>query len=491
MYQTTDEIKEIRPQAGRQTEFLTSPADIVIYGGAAGGGKTWGLLLDPLRHIQVEGFGGTIFRRTYPEITNEGGLWEEAQNLYPYAGGQPIEGKLMFVFPPYGNKIRFRHLQLDKDLAKYLGAQICYMGFDQLETFTAKQFFYMVTRNRSVSGVRPYIRATCNPDPESFVADFISWWIADDGYADLARAGVIRWFVQDSDNNIVWGDSEEEMLERFPQVVDGQRVHIPLSVTYIPATVYDNKKLLDKDPAYLSKLMNTTFIDRERLLGDPKRGGNWKIKPEAGLVFNRYWFDIIEREEVPHGGLEGRGEDFAATLKDLKNKDPDFYCSIRMKRVNDIYYITDMEHLRLSAGEVLGYSKQTVKQDWQLTNAARYGLIWEQEGGSQAKILTENRRREFKKEIPDLYCDGRTSHGDKLSRWKLFAAAAAAGKVKIIRAPWTEELLSNLHGQPDLPHDDVPDAASVIYNWLHEQKEPEISTRSEEVSPTFAILNRR
>jgi hypothetical protein len=61
----------ISAQPGRQTDFLRSPADICIYGGAAGGGKTVGLILEPLRHVcRVANFTAVFFRRTTPQITN-------------------------------------------------------------------------------------------------------------------------------------------------------------------------------------------------------------------------------------------------------------------------------------------------------------------------------------------------------------------------------------------------------------------------------------
>jgi len=68
----------IGPQPGPQELFLSTPADICIYGGAAGGGKSFGLLLEALRHIDNPQYGAVIFRRTYPEIMNKGGLWDES-----------------------------------------------------------------------------------------------------------------------------------------------------------------------------------------------------------------------------------------------------------------------------------------------------------------------------------------------------------------------------------------------------------------------------
>jgi len=74
-------------------------------------------------------------------------------------------------------KIKFSHLQFETTVYDWQGPQITLICFDELTHFSAHQFFYMVSRNRSTCGVQPYIRGTCNPDAESWVADFLSWWI--------------------------------------------------------------------------------------------------------------------------------------------------------------------------------------------------------------------------------------------------------------------------------------------------------------------------
>ena len=79
----------IRPQPGPQTAFLASPADIAIYGGSAGGGKTWALLMEPLRHVANPQFGAVFFRRTLVQVRNEGGLWDESEKLYPNLWAKP------------------------------------------------------------------------------------------------------------------------------------------------------------------------------------------------------------------------------------------------------------------------------------------------------------------------------------------------------------------------------------------------------------------
>jgi len=183
----------IAAQAGPQTAFLRSGADICVYGGAAGGGKTAGLILEPLRHAgRVANFTAVFFRRTMPQITNPGALWDESLKFYPRLGGTPHLRMREWRWPR-GGKIKFAHLQFETTVYDWQGAQITLLCFDELTHFSAHQFFYMVSRNRSTCGVRPYIRATCNPDADSWVADFLSWWIDPEvGYPIPERAGVLR-----------------------------------------------------------------------------------------------------------------------------------------------------------------------------------------------------------------------------------------------------------------------------------------------------------
>ncbi len=291
----------IKPQP-RQEKFLSSPADIAIYGGAAGGGKTWSLLLEPLRHIENTNFGAVIFRRTISEITKEGAMWDEAGTIYPLFNAKPNQAEHFYRFPA-GAKISFSHLQHEKTLADWRGAQIALMEFDQLETFSRTQFTYMLSRNRSKYGVRPYIRASCNPEP-GWLAVFLDWWIAEDGYAILERSGAIRWMVNENDI-IYWSSSREELVKEHPNST-------PKSVTFIISTVYDNQILLKQDPGYLANLQALSRVDRARLLGDRRRGGNWKIRP-AGRIYEEFTEGhIIPDFPIPITWPRYRGVDFGA-----------------------------------------------------------------------------------------------------------------------------------------------------------------------------------
>ena len=158
----SDEVR-FTPQP-KQARFLETTADIAVFGGAAGGGKTWSLLYEPLYHIKNQDFGAVIFRRTYPQITVEGGLWDESDRLYPFAGATSTKGSLRWQFPS-GSTVVFRSMENEDDCRNFDGSQIPFIGFDQLESFTPKQFWYMLSRNRSTCGVKPYVLASCNPQP--------------------------------------------------------------------------------------------------------------------------------------------------------------------------------------------------------------------------------------------------------------------------------------------------------------------------------------
>jgi hypothetical protein len=131
----------IGPQPGPQQLFLSTSADIAIYGGAAGGGKTFAELLEPVRHIGNKDFGAVIFRRTTPQITNEGALWDESLKLYPLLCGKPRQHELYWTFPA-GSTVSFKHLEHESTVLNWQGSQIPLICFDELTHFTQKQFWY-------------------------------------------------------------------------------------------------------------------------------------------------------------------------------------------------------------------------------------------------------------------------------------------------------------------------------------------------------------
>ena len=447
----------IKPQDGPQTAFLECEADIALYGGAAGAGKSFAVTLEPLRHLNNSEFGSVTFRRTTPEITNEGGLWDEASNLYPLFGAVPNHNTLTWTFPT-GMSASYSHLQHLKNIFTWQGAQVPLFVFDELTHFEKQQFFYLVTRNRSMCGARPYIRATCNPDADSWVAEFIKWWWdPKSGYPILERSGVIRWFIR-VNGEVKWADTFKEACELAPDPVAAAIAHQPKSFTFIPATVYDNKIMLQKNPQYLGNLMMQDLVTRERLLG-----GNWLIRPAAGIIFNRGWFKPIG--EAPKGGVMCRFWDLAATAKKLAKDDPDYTAGVLLQQTpNGDIVVHDSIAVREGPSAVNAMIKNVSWQDWHY--AKRYGCTymvrWEEEGGASGPRDSAT----LYKLLAGLDCKGERPEGDKITRAKPFGAQCLAGNVSILIGPWNERYLQHMHNQPEWPHDDEMDGSSGSYNAL-------------------------
>jgi predicted phage terminase large subunit-like protein len=436
----------ISPQPGPQMAFLATPADIAIYGGAAGGGKTWALLMEPLRHVANPDFGAVVFRRTTVQVRNPGGLWDESAKLYPLAGGAPKSHALEWRFPS-GAKVRFSHLEHDKTVYNWQGAQIPLICFDELTHFSARQFWYLVSRNRSLSGVRPYIRATCNPDADSWVAELIAWWLdPETGLPIPERAGVARWFVRIGDG-LIWAD-EPDALSAHVSPATGAPIP-PKSLTFVAARLADNSALTAADPGYLANLLALPEVERARLLD-----GNWRVRPASGLYFQRGWCKVVD---APPADLQiVRGWDLAATPKTERN-DPDWTCGTKIGRDRDTGRYIVLHHVRErdTPARVEALIRNTAGQDG---TAVEISLPQDpgQAGKAQVAALVRALEGFVARATPET--------GDKVTRFGPFSAQAQAGNVDVLRGPWNEEWFTALESFPEAAHDDDADSTSRAFN---------------------------
>lgn len=456
--------KIIRGQEGPQEAFLSTPADICIYGGAAGGGKTYGMLLDALHYINVPGFGAVFFRKNHNQIFAEGGLWDTSFDLYSeVANAQPVLGRSQWRFVGPRNKtisrVGFAHIERDQDLSKWQGSQICGLYFDELTHFSEKTFFYMFSRNRSMCGVRPYTRASCNPDADSWVAKFISWWIDPaTGYPIPERSGKLRWFIR-REEVVHWADTAEELWEQFNLITEAERRE-PKSVTFIAASVYDNKVLLSTDPGYLSNLKAMPLIDRERLLN-----GNWKIKAAAGLFFQRA--QVGKRlEAIPSDVIRWvRCWDLAASEKTQKG-DPAYTAGVLMgKRSNGRYIVADVINKQMAAADV----RKTILLTAQL-DQAKFGNVrirLPQDPGQAGKEQAQS----YIKFLAGFNVTTELESGSKESRAEPMAAQWQAGNFDILAGDWNEPYLLQLENFPDGKFKDMVDASANGFLELESGKQ--------------------
>lgn len=446
---------ELRPQKGPQEMFLSTPADICIYGGAAGGGKTYGLLLDPLRHKNTKKYTAVFFRKNSIQIHAEGGLLDESKSMYASIKGASLKTspRPRWNFKD-GGSISFAHIERDDDLPKWQGSQITAIMFDELTHFSERQFFYMLSRNRTVCGVKPYVRATCNPDADSWVAKFIEWWIDQDtGYPIPERSGKLRWMLRRQDA-IYWADTREELWERFDLKTDEERAE-PKTVTFIASTIYDNKILLDRNPQYLANLKAMATVERERLLN-----GNWKIKPAAGLFFKRTQLGSILQTVPADVERWVRAWDLAATSED-EGGDPAYTAGVLMgKRKDGRYVVANVINLRLTAADVRATIKHTAQQDKALYKRVRTRLP--QDPGQAGKEQAQS----YIKLLAGFNVCAKPESGSKESRAEPVAAQWQAGNFDIVAGDWNEAYLSQLESFPMSKFKDMVDATSSAFSEL-------------------------
>lgn len=443
----SNEVIQIRPQPGAQEVFLSTKADIAIYGGSAGSGKTYALLMEAVRHVENPNFGAVFLRRTYPQIMGEGGLWDSAKKLYLTIGGEPFMTPEPHFRFPSGATVSFRSMQREDSKYDWQGTQVPLIIFDELTHFSWGQFMYMLSRNRSTCGVEPYIRATCNPDSDHWLRGFIDWWIGKDGFPIKERSGVVRYMVVMGDE-IMWADTPEELIETYGEDA------MPLSVVFIAATLDDNKEMLKVDPRYKARLLALPKFERDQLLY-----GNWNVRQESGMFFKREWFNLVS--SVPPNVKWVRYWDRAATEPSPSNPDPDYTVGALMGRTPDgRFIIADIARFRGTPQKVEATIKRVAANDGV---AVDIGL--EQEPGASGKFEAQYLVRELAGYVIRV----NPKRISKVQAWSPLSAQAEAGNVDVLRAPWNEAMfkeLEDVDGSGKM-HDDQVDALSGAFNMIH------------------------
>lgn len=283
-----------------------------------------------MQYVDCPYWRGVIFRRTQPELRDPGGLFDEAMSLYMSLPKEhrptPKLQDLSFKFPS-GAVLKLAGMEHDKDRMRWHGSQLTWVAWDELCTFSDVQYWYLMSRLRSKSKYPTMVRATMNPDPDSFVFDIITWWIDQEtGFPIEERAGVIRWYIR-RDGELVWGSSEKELKEKY-----GDKVR-PVSFSFIPATIKDNPVVLKNNPDYVADLESLKRVDRDRLLL-----GCWTARETASGYFKREW--LIKDQRVPYGAISSRCWDKSSSEVTEAEAHPDFTASIKMYKKDGEFWIT-------------------------------------------------------------------------------------------------------------------------------------------------------
>jgi len=243
-----------KPQP-RQEAFMRRNEYECLYGGAAGGGKSDALLVEALRQVHIPHYRGIIFRKTYPMLTD---LIDRSLELYKvaYPGARYNGSSHCWTFPS-GAKIYFGNMQHSQDRTNYQGKHYDFIAFDELTQFTWDEYSYMMSRNRpNGAGTRVYLRASANP-------------------GGIGHGWVKERFISAAEPMTPITESYEVASPTGETLkFEGKRI-------FVPASVFDNQRLLENDSQYIARLAALPEADRKALLY-----GSWDSF--SGQVFTEW-----------------------------------------------------------------------------------------------------------------------------------------------------------------------------------------------------------
>jgi predicted phage terminase large subunit-like protein len=390
----------------------------ILFGGAAGGGKSVYLLLAALQFVDWPEYRALVLRRTFSQLSIAQGLLELAQEWLAGSamgcdtvGGYPTKWRF-----PSGATLDFGHVQHLKDRTNYQGGGWHFIGFDELTQFPEGAYTYVAfsRRRRQVNSRVPLrVRATSNPG----------------------------------------GEGHEWVRQRF--IVEARPVvdsasFLDDSRAFVASKLRDNPHLdaaeYERDLAELHPYERAMLLD-----------GNWDVR-SPGSFFDRAWFATLD--ELPGRAVESvRFWDLAAT-EAKAGTDPDWTVGTLVHRLEGApvdYLVADVDRSRLKPGPLEQRIVAVARAD-----GPRVIQVIEQEPGSSGKIASTALGRA----LDGLPVRFDRPTGNKAARAAPFASAASQGRVGVLRRPWLTDWIRELESFPGGAHDDQVDSASGAYARL-------------------------
>jgi predicted phage terminase large subunit-like protein len=392
----------------RQAAFLERTELEVLYGGAAGGGKSDALLMAGLQYIHVPGYAGLILRRTFADLSLPGALMDRADHWLSPTDAHWNAKEKTWEFPS-GATLSFGYLENERDKYRYQSAEFQYIGIDEATQFSPSQYTFMFSRLRKLVGVDIPLRMRPATNPG--------------------------------------GLSHEFFKHRF--LVEGEKYGRP----FIPARLEDNP-YLDRE-SYEQALNQLDPVTRQRL-----RQGDWDVN-EAGGMFRREWFKATDI--APRDLQKVRYWDLAGTEPKATNPDPDYTAGVLLgKSDSGAFYILDVRLARMTPGGIEQLVSQTAEIDGHGVT-----VVIEQEPGSSGLAIVDHYRRSV---LPSYAVYGNRPTGDKITRARPVSARVEAGDFTIVRGVWNTEFLDMVCRFPsEGVHDDPVDGLSGGFEILAQQ----------------------
>ncbi|MGH2878937.1 MAG: phage terminase large subunit [Solirubrobacteraceae bacterium] len=410
------------PHPPQQAFLLLSDLGVreVLYGGAAGGGKSDALLMAALQYVDVPGYAALLLRRTFPDLNQADALIPRSKEWLASTDARWNENEHRWYFPSSAT-LTFGHLQHEDDKLHYQGAAFQMVGFDELTQFTETQYTYLFSRLRRLadSDVPIRMRAASNPGGPGHE------WVKQ-------RFGLYR----------PEGQTTGLFVCQMPDWTER---------TFIPARLADNPSLDQGE--YVGSLNELDTTTRKQLLD-----GDWDVR-EPGSLFRREWFEVIDH--APEGCRWVRHWDLAATEPSQANPDPDWTAGLRLgKHPSGLWIVQHVARARSRPDGVEKLIRHHATADGRPVTVSI-----EQEPGSSGKAIIQHYQRTV---LHDFEVRGLRSTGSKEERARPVSAKAEAGLVKLVRGPWIPAFLEELEVfSPDSgTHDDQVDALSGAFIQL-------------------------
>ena len=273
---------------GPQEEFLSAGERDVLYGGAAGGGKSFALLADPLRYCHNANHRGLLLRRTLDELTE---LIDKSRQLYTKAfpGAKFRESKSTWHFPS-GATIWFTYLDRDKDVTRFQGQAFNWIGIDEITQYpTPYVWDYLRSRLRSTDPELQenlYMRCTANPGGVG------GWWVKKMYIEGTPENKAFPAFDIDTRKTFVWPSGHEKA---------GQPLFFR---KFVPARLTDNPHLM-ADGQYEAMLRSLPDVERKRLLE-----GDWDVAEGAAFPEFSRTKHVVEPFDLPTNWPRIRAADY-------------------------------------------------------------------------------------------------------------------------------------------------------------------------------------
>lgn len=443
-----------------QERFLRCSAREALFGGAAGPGKSWALLLDALSRVSDPHYRALLLRRTFPEL--EETLIEKSREIFPHVGGSYNEQKHSWRFPS-GAKILFGYLNHKADLERYKGPEYSFIAFDELTTFEQHPYEFLFSRLRSPHGLKGYMRAASNPGGpghEWVFRRFSPWlWVpgiapyvgprTEDGKIPRPGPGETLYLRRGRHGEEIvcqpmWSDPSCATCRPGTPCT----IHRPVDRAYFPALVSDNPYLHGTE--YEAALHNLPPLERARFLH-----GDWNIVPAAGMYFKREAFGVPLPAAPTNVIARVRCWDRAAT-----EGGGDWTVGVLMSVLEGPRFV--VEHVirrQLGPGGVEGLIAHTAGTDPEGT------ICCLEQDPAQAGKVEIFHYGHLLAGKPFLAIP---AQGPKLTRARPFSAQVWVGNVQIVRGAWNHPYLSVLEGftGEDGGLDDDADASSGAFRVL-------------------------